>query len=126
MRKGILLAGFLGLLMSTQELGAQEPQRGPRDSMMMNMKQHMRMMDSTTAVLDTLVSRMNRATGNTKITAMAQIINSLVSERKAMQAHMRQMMQSHGEMMREHMRTPRDDEKPEINDTSGHGDHHPT
>jgi hypothetical protein len=94
--------------------------------MMMNMQQHMRMMDSTTAVLDTLVSRMNRATGNTKITAMAQIINSLVSERKAMQAHMRQMMQSHGEMMRGHMMRPRDDQTPETNDTSGHRDHHPT
>ena len=57
----------------------------------------MQMMDSLNARLDTLVSRMNRSSGNQKVTAMAEVINELVAQRKLMQEHMRQMMQPPGE-----------------------------
>jgi hypothetical protein len=59
----------------------------------------MQMMDSLNARLDTLVSRMNRATGNRKVTAMADAINELVAQRKVMQQHMRRMMESRKGMM---------------------------
>jgi hypothetical protein len=52
------------------------------------------MMDSLNTRLDSLVSRMNRATGNTKVAAMADVINELVAQRRAMHEHMRTMMQS--------------------------------
>ena len=60
---------------------------------------HVRMMDSLDARLDTLVSRMNRAKGDRKVTAMADVINELVTQRKATHAHMRQMMESRQGMM---------------------------
>jgi hypothetical protein len=52
-------------------------------------------MDSLDRRLDSLVSRMNRASGNQKVTAMAAVINELVAQRKAMHGHMQQM---HGQM----------------------------
>lgn len=67
--------------------------------MMENMQRHMQMMDSMDARLDTLVSRMNRATGEARVTAMAQVINEMVSHRKQMQEHMRQMMDRRRDMM---------------------------
>jgi hypothetical protein len=85
--------------------------------MMMTMQQHMRMMDSANARLDTLVQRMNRATGSAKVAAMAQVINELVAQRRAMQTHMREMMQSHGRMMGGGMHHGAD--------TSRHGQHDP-
>jgi hypothetical protein len=63
---------------------------------------HMHMMDSLNARLDTLVSRMNGATGSRKVTAMADVINEQVAQRKAMHEHMRRMMESRKGMM--HMR----------------------
>jgi hypothetical protein len=42
---------------------------------------------------------MNRATGNRKVTAMADVINELVAQRKVMHDHMRQMMESREPMM---------------------------
>ena len=129
MYKASIAAAVMTLLFSTQPLVAQQPQQGmPMDSshpgtrMGMGMQQQMRAMDSMTVRLDTLVARMNRATGNAKVTAMAQVINELVAQRRAMQAHMHQMMQSHGEMMR----GPRGMEprKESGADTSGHAEHH--
>jgi len=101
---------ILGLALGAGRLAAQQPQQpAPGDSarrmtMRGDMQAHARMMDSTTAVLDSLVGRMNRETGNAKITAMAQVINTLVAERKAMRSYMRQMMQAHGGRMRGEMR----------------------
>jgi hypothetical protein len=79
------------------------------------MQQQMMAMDSMNARLDTLVQRMNRASGNAKVSAMAQVINELVSQRRAMQRHMHQMM--HGRMM-----GGRDTAEA---DTSAHGGHRP-
>jgi hypothetical protein len=59
----------------------------------------MQMMDSLNARLDTLVSRMNRATGSRKVTAMAEVINELVAQRQVMHQHMRRMMESRRGMM---------------------------
>jgi predicted transcriptional regulator len=104
MNTRVLLVALVTVLASTQALVAQQPeQRAPRDSaergmkMMENMQQQMRVMDSMNARLDTLVQRMNRASGNAKVPAMAQVINELVSQRRAMQRHMHRMM--HGRMM---------------------------
>jgi hypothetical protein len=100
---------ILALALGGRSLSAQQPgQPAPDSSRWMTMRDdmqaHARMMDSTTTVLDSLVDRMNRASGNAKVTAMAQVINTLVAERKAMRSYMRQMMQAHGGRMRGKMR----------------------
>jgi hypothetical protein len=64
------------------------------------MGMRVQMMDSLNARLDTLVSRMNAATGNRKVAAMADVINELVAQRRRMQEHMHRMMQSREGMMR--------------------------
>lgn len=95
-------AGLAALVLSAHLLAAQEPTppRRPdhRPGSMMGapgMAAHqMQMMDSLNGRLDTLVSRMNAASGSGKVAAMADVINELVSQRKVMQNHMRQMMES--------------------------------
>lgn len=96
-------------------------------------------MDSMNARLDTLVGRMNRSTGNAKVGAMAQVISELVSQRRAMQTHMHQMMmRSHGKPKGDHTtmemeldsapvqtRKPEPDGQAPGTDTSGHAEHHP-
>ena len=88
---------LVALVLNAQALPAQRPDSSAR--MMNQGMQQMARMDSMNARLDTLVVRMNEAKGNAKITAMAQVINELVTQRRTMQAHMRQMMQSHRGMM---------------------------
>jgi hypothetical protein len=63
------------------------------------MAEHMRMLDSMNARLDTLVSRMNRASGSQKVSAMAAVINELVAQRKAMHENMTELMQSRQQRM---------------------------
>lgn len=85
------IATLAALVLSAQVLTAQQP--GPPAEM----AEPMRMMDSMNVPLDSLVNRMNRATGTRKVTAMADVLNQLVADRKAAQARMRQMMESpHG------------------------------
>lgn len=90
----------------------------------------MRGMDSLNARVDSLVSRMNRATGNQKIAAMAEVIKEMVAQRKAMWEHMGQMMRSHEMMMptgqrppAESLPAPRQDSAP--SDSTDHAGHHP-
>jgi hypothetical protein len=131
-------AGLAALMLSAHALAAQQPtppQADRRPDGMTGksgMAAQMQMLDSLSARLDTLVSRMNRATGNSKVTAMAAVINELVAQRKAMQAHMRQMMESREGMMQrmkeptagEHRApTPGADSTPA--DSAGHAGHHP-
>ena len=52
-----------------------------------------------TSRLDSLVSRMNKATSQTKVAAMADVINELVAQRKAMWGRMGAMMESRHGMM---------------------------
>ena len=132
-------AGLAALVLSAHVLAAQQPiplQQPDRPPSGMadasGMAAQMQVMDSLNARLDRLVSRMNRATGNRKVTAMADVINELVAQRKVMQQHMRQMMESRKGMM--HMMgepapegrpapTPRTDST--ATDTAGHGGHPP-
>lgn len=65
------------------------------------MERHAREMDSLDWRLDSLVQRMNASTGNARTAAMAAVITELVSQRRAMHAH-------HREMMREHSRREAD------------------
>jgi hypothetical protein len=130
-------AGLAALVLSAHMAAAQQPappqHPGQRPGGMggdSGMAAQMQMMDSLTARLDTLVGRMNRATGNRKVTAMADVINEMVAQRKAMQDRMHQMMRSRkGMMMGEPApagppaSTPRTDSMPA--DTAGHAGHHP-
>jgi hypothetical protein len=91
-------AGLAALMLSAHALSAQQsapPHMGPGAPGGMMGPQNMQMMDSFNARLDTLVVRMNRATGNKKITAMADVINELVAQRKAMHQAMHQMAGPH-------------------------------
>ena len=88
----------------------------------------MQRMDSLEARLDSLVGRMNRATGDQKVTAMAAVINEIVAQRKGMREHMRRMMESHG--MKKGARrpagaqpAPRRDSA--ATDSTNHTEHHP-
>src|SRR5215207_7107349 len=116
MRTGALGAALLALTLGSQGLAAQQPKpQMPHDSAHqgmakgMDMQQQMRMMDSMNARLDSLVLRMNKASGNAKVTAMAGVINELVAQRRTMHAHMQQMMQSRGAMRGGHGHTMRSD-----------------
>ena len=97
------------------------------------------MIDSASARLDSLVQRMNQATGEKKVRAMADVINELVAQRRTMHARMERMMGSTGMMggmgqrdSGESMRGPgaregpRDtaEAKPSPSDTTGHAQHH--
>jgi hypothetical protein len=134
-----LTAALAGLALSASAAAAQQttpphrPDRQPGGMMGAEaMAAQMRVMDSLNARLDTLVSRMNRATGNRKVPAMAEVINELVAQRKAMHEHMRRMMESREGMMRKMhgpspegrpAPAPRADSTPA--DTADHTKHHP-
>ena len=106
MRIGVAVTA---LVLSAHLLPAQQP--GPprphgRRGMMGDTalaQQQMRMMDSLNLRLDTLVDRMNKATGNEKVTAMAAVINELVAQRRVMQERMRMMMELRRGMMEDMM-----------------------
>ena len=129
-------AGLATLVLSAHLLVAPQPatRQQPDSSGMPGAPgmaaQQMKMMDSLNARLGTLVSRMNRATGNRKVTTMADVINELVDQRKVMQDHMRQMMESREGMM--HMMgrpapvgRPAPTPDSTSADTAGHAGHHP-
>lgn len=142
MRTFRLTAAAAALALSAQVLLAQQPdQPGPPAQRPGGMGMPggaapMRMMDSMNARLDSLVGRMNRATGNKKVAAMADVINELVAQRHAMQQHMHQMMESRpgqqGQMMRMQGdsipgagRGPRTAPKDSATADTGHAAHHP-
>lgn len=97
------------------------------------MADQMHMMDSLNTRLDSLVARMNDATGGRKVAAMAEVINEMVAQRKAMQERMlHQMMGGRDGMM--HMMADSAWVPPKAGarttdsvaaDTAGHADHHP-
>jgi hypothetical protein len=121
------------VLAAQQPTAPQQPDRRPGGMAgASGMTAQMQMMDSLNARLDTLVGRMNRAAGNSKMTAMAAVLNELVVQRKVMQEHMRQMMEPREGMMRMMKEpaagaspapTPGTDSTPA--DTTGHAGHHP-
>ncbi len=59
-----------------------------------------RWMDSLDARLDSLVSRMNAATGDRKVTAMAEVVNELVAQRRIMRQRMPSRMEGRPMMPR--------------------------
>jgi len=97
MRQLRLVAGIAAVALSAQMLAAQDtsPPRQPhRGDTAAGMQPSMMMMtmDSLNRRLDSLVNLMNRAKGERKVTAMADVINELVEQRKAMHRRMREMM----------------------------------
>ena len=101
-------AGVAALVLGAGGLAAQQPgppQHPPAHHMdsgmagRLGMADQMAMMDSMNKRLDSMVTRMNGATGSRKMTAMADVINEMVSQRKAMHIRMQQMMESQGAMM---------------------------
>ena len=97
-----LFGGLVALALSAspaaaQQPGAPAPDRRP--GMAGGNPMSMMLMDSLNHRLDSLVDRMNRTGGNQKVQAMAAVINELVTQRRAMQERMHQMMER-GDMMR--------------------------
>ena len=88
---------LIAALVIAAPLSAQQPappaKMGPPAAEMMKMD--MQMMDSMNARLDSAVARMNRTSGDARVTAMADVINALVAEHRMMHAHMQQMMGEH-------------------------------
>jgi hypothetical protein len=105
-------------------LAAQQPGRP-------GMADQMQMMDSLNTRLDSLVARMNNATGNRKVTAMAEVIHEMVVQRKAMQERMHKMMGGRDGMMKMMADSapvpPNAGARPDsaAADTAGHAGHHP-
>ena len=119
-----LTAALAALALSASIAAAQQPTPPPRPDRypggMMGpegMATHMQMMDSLNARLDTLVHRMNRAAGERKVTAMAEVITELVAQRKVMHQHMGRMMHSRNGLRRLEVPGPRSH-----SDTSAHPD----
>lgn len=132
-----ILTALAGSVLLASGVSAQQSgrQHGDTTSMrnrpMMDMMT-MSMMDSADARLDRLVSTMNQATGSRKVQAIAAVINELVTQRKTMRTHARQMMGPGGMMGRD---TGRKIQKmgptsadtaptPAKPDTADHGQHH--
>jgi hypothetical protein len=97
----MITVGFLsrpsGVVPSPPAGIGQQPQS--ESSMQDMMKMHEQMMaemKAGDAKLDALVKEMNAATGNTKVNAVAAVVNELVGQHKAMHEHMGHM---HQEMM---------------------------
>jgi hypothetical protein len=132
---GLLL---VGLSLGAGALAGQQPGPPNRGRMMMSdtalAQREMRMMDSLNLRLDTLVTRMNKASGKKKVAAMAEVITELVAQRRAMQEHMRQMMRQGRSMMGDMMGESQPVAKPQPTPAlrpdssaadSGHAEHHP-
>ena len=83
-----------------------QPSQGNMADMMamhQKMTQMMAEMKAADAKLDQLVGQMNMATGQQKVSAMADVVNQLAYEQKMMHAHMGMMhdqMMSGGAMMK--------------------------
>jgi hypothetical protein len=127
-----LIGGLAVLVLSASTAAAQQPGAPTpdrRSGMAGGDQMSTMMMDSLNHRLDSLVNRMNRSSGNQKVQAMAAVVNELVTQRKAMQERMHQMMERGGMMgmMNDSTSTGR---KPPpspdtATDTTNHAAHHP-
>ena len=126
-----LIGGLVVLLLSAstataQQPGAPTPDR--RSGMAGGNQMSTMMMDSLNHRLDSLVDRMNRTSGNQKVQAMAAVINELVTQRKAMQERMHQMMERGGMMGMMNDSTSAGRKPPlspdTVTDTTNHAAHH--
>jgi hypothetical protein len=123
------------LALGARLVAAQQPAQPNRGGMMADTamaQQQMKMMDSMNLRLDSLVTRMNQVSGNKKVAAMADVINELVAQRRAMQQHMHKMMERRGGMMGEMMGESLPSKRPPMvrpessSVDTGHAGHHPT
>ena len=127
-----LIGGLVTLALTSSILAAQQPGAATPDrqsGMASGNQMSMMMMDSLNHRLDSLVARMNRASGNQKVQAMAAVINELVAQRKAMQDRMHQMM-VRGDMMGMMNDSTSTGRRPPVSpdtatDTTNHAAHHP-
>ncbi len=130
-----LIGGLVVLALTASTAAAQQPGATPRDTQpVMGAGPGMSMMmmtDSLNRRLDSMVARMNRASGNKKMDAMAAVINELIAQRKAMMTRMHEQMMM-GDTMQNMMGGPpgpapspaaRADSG--AADTAGHAGHHP-
>jgi hypothetical protein len=111
-----------GLVFSAHLLAAQQPSPAPGMAKKMEMGMTMEKMDSMNARMDSMVNRMNQASGNRKINAMADVITEMAAQHRAMQERMRAMRASHHDMMMNHMGGPAGTTPA---DSAGHEGHHP-
>lgn len=129
-----IIGGITALMLSASMVTAQQPGAATPDrrgGMSGQNQMSMAMMDSLNQRLDSLVGRMNRASGNQKVQAMAAVINEMVAQRKAMQERMHQMMGGRDGMMK--MMGDSTGIAPAAaraadsvaSDTAGHAGHHP-
>ena len=95
---GMIRASVVLLASGFGSLAAQQPDSTPgagppdREAMRACMHAHMMRMDSLDTRLDSLTARLNRATGNARVGAMADVVNELVAQRRAMHRQMHDMM----------------------------------
>lgn len=86
------------LFAASQQTQSPSPQTGQSSQATMAemMKRHQQMMadmKAADAKLDELVNAMNAATGDAKVSAMAQVVSELVRQQKTMNEHMGMMDQ---------------------------------
>jgi len=87
----------------------QPPAAPPQQVQMMDMQKMMAEMKAMDATLDALKTKMNAATGEAKVDAIAELLTAIVQQRAAMHGRMMQMqsqmmgqmMQMHGQMMKQ-------------------------
>jgi hypothetical protein len=78
---------------AAQQAQTAQPQQPAMQDMMKMHEQMMAEMKAGDAKLDALVSQMNAATGDARVTAIAAVVNELVAQHKAMHGRMGQMHQ---------------------------------
>jgi hypothetical protein len=86
-----ILLTFVALSLAAAQI-QQNQAAPPAMGDMMKMQQMMADMKSGDAKLDELVGAMNAATGEAKVSAIAQTVTELVRQQKAMHGHMGMMM----------------------------------
>jgi hypothetical protein len=116
MVKSISGAALIATLALAGPLTAQQTRQAPAQSAAhsSSMMAHMRAMDSLGVRVDSALARMNRATGEARVTAMAEVLNALGAERREMHAHMREMQAHEAGMMGGHSEgaKPHEHQKP--------------
>jgi len=129
-----LIGGITALMLSASIATAQQPRAASSDRRGMSSQNQMAMatMDSLNHRLDSLVSRMNRASRNQKVESMAAVINEMVAQRKAMLERMHQMIggrEGMTKMMGDSAAPTPSAGAPAADsatsDTAGHAGHHP-
>ena len=83
----VLASAALAFAAAAQPAPGEAPKEGPGFR-----EQMLRRQQEDTARLEELVARMNAAKGEARVDAIAAVINEMLAQRRAMVAHMREMM----------------------------------